>query len=129
MSTRIEMKIKAVSLLMKTSCAPPPPTEQATTNVCVPCSMAQKFRRTRKNSVSTNGKRNSPRELGNLAHKVEVGRGPIGGRVNVDEGHVVPETDLLLALGNALLLVSLDAIFECSLLAMTFNAKVGRGSV
>lgn len=74
-------------------------------------------------------KRNSPREFGNLAHKVEVGRGPIGGRVDVNEGHVVPETDLLLALGNALLLVSLDAEFECSFLAMTFNAEVCRGSV
>ena len=47
----------------------------------------------------------------------------------MNESHVVPKTDLLLALGNALLLVSLDAIFECSLLAMTLNAEVRRRTV
>ena len=97
----------------------------------VPCSVAKIIPKNTKKKwrYQQLRRRNSPRELGDLAYEVQVGSGPVGGRVNMNESHVVPKTDLLLALGNALLLVSLDAIFECSLLAMTFNAEVRRRTV
>ena len=70
-----------------------------------------------------------PRKLGNFADKVEIRSWLISGWVDMNKGDVVPQGDLLLALGDAFLLVSLDAVFQCSLFSMGLDAEIRRRSV
>ena len=71
----------------------------------------------------------TPREFWDFANKVEVGSWTISGRIDVDESDVVPQTNLLLALGHTFLLVGLDAVIQSTFLSVSFNAEICRGAV
>ena len=47
----------------------------------------------------------------------------------MDESDVVPQTNLLLALGHTFLLVGLDAVIQSTLLSHGFNTQICRGAV